>query len=83
METIGLFEAKTHLSAIIEKVRAGQDFTITHRGKPVAVLKAYESDAENQKRERRKKAIAYIKSIKKVPLPEGYTIKKMIEEGRV
>ena len=82
METIGLFEAKTHLSAIIEKVRKGEHFTITHRGKPVAQLQPVEP-IEDEKVAKRKAAIAYIKSIKRAKLPKGYTIKKMIEEGRM
>jgi len=36
---IGAFEAKTHLSSILEKVAAGQTFLITKRGKPVAELR--------------------------------------------
>lgn len=34
----GIFEVKTHLSEIIEKVEQGQTFLITKRGKPVAEL---------------------------------------------
>ncbi|HHI88377.1 MAG TPA: type II toxin-antitoxin system prevent-host-death family antitoxin [Hellea balneolensis] len=37
-ESIGAFEAKTHLSALLEKVSKGAEFTITRRGKPVARL---------------------------------------------
>jgi prevent-host-death family protein len=38
METIGAFEAKTHLSALLERVAHGESFTITRHGKPVAQL---------------------------------------------
>ena len=38
MVEIGAFEAKTHFSKLLERVRAGEAFTITHRGQPVAVL---------------------------------------------
>lgn len=37
-ESIGLFEAKTHLSELIERVQAGESFQITKRGQPVAQL---------------------------------------------
>ena len=37
--TIGAFEAKTHLSAILEQVRQGGTFHITRRGRPVAELR--------------------------------------------
>ncbi len=38
MKTIGAFEAKTHLSDLLEKVGRGESFLITKRGKPVASL---------------------------------------------
>ena len=38
METIGAFEAKTHLSALLERVAQGESFTITRHGKPIAQL---------------------------------------------
>ena len=36
---IGAFQAKTHLSELLEKVRQGQSFFITKRGHPVAELR--------------------------------------------
>ncbi|HRP29940.1 MAG TPA: type II toxin-antitoxin system prevent-host-death family antitoxin [Burkholderiaceae bacterium] len=38
METIGLFEAKTHLSALVARVAAGDEIVITRHNKPVAKL---------------------------------------------
>jgi prevent-host-death family protein len=38
MTAIGAFEAKTHLSALLERVEKGERFTITRRGRPVAEL---------------------------------------------
>ncbi|WP_428536689.1 type II toxin-antitoxin system Phd/YefM family antitoxin [Rhodopila sp.] len=38
METIGAFDAKTHLSALLERVAKGERFTITRHGTPVAQL---------------------------------------------
>ena len=35
---VGAFEAKTHLSELLEKVRRGDRVVITRRGIPVAVL---------------------------------------------
>ena len=37
-ENIGSYEFKTKLSEILRRVRAGESFTITNRGKPVADL---------------------------------------------
>ncbi len=38
MIEVGAFEAKTHLSALLEKVRLGEEVLITRRGKAVARL---------------------------------------------
>ena len=37
-ESIGSYEVKTRLSEILRRVQAGESFTITNRGKPVADL---------------------------------------------
>ncbi len=36
---VGAFEAKTHLSELLEKVRRGAVFFITKRGEPIAELR--------------------------------------------
>ena len=38
MHTVNLFDAKNRLSALVDEVEAGQEVTITRRGKPVARL---------------------------------------------
>ena len=38
MKTVGTFEAKTHLSELLEQVARGERIVITNRGKPVAML---------------------------------------------
>ena len=38
MREVGAFEAKTHLSALLDSVQLGEHITITKRGKPVAHL---------------------------------------------
>ena len=38
MRTVGTFEAKTHLSALLERVERGEEITITRHGKAVARL---------------------------------------------
>lgn len=43
IKTIGAFEAKTHLSKLLEKVEHGQVFRITKRGRPVAELRPVQS----------------------------------------
>lgn len=38
MKTVGAFDAKTHLSNLLEQVARGESFLITKRGKPIASL---------------------------------------------
>ena len=38
METIGLFEAKTHLSELVARAEQGEEVIITRHNKPVAKL---------------------------------------------
>ena len=44
MESVGTFEAKTHLTRLLERVAKGERIVITNRGKPVAVLVPPELD---------------------------------------
>ena len=46
MTTVGTFEAKTHLTRLLERVAKGERIVITNRGKPVAMLVPAEADAE-------------------------------------
>ena len=38
MATIGAYEAKTHLPALLERVERGEEFTITRHGRAIARL---------------------------------------------
>jgi len=42
---VGSFDAKTHLSQLLDEVELGAVVTITRRGKPVAVIRQDESIA--------------------------------------
>ena len=41
-QTMGLFEAKTHLSEIVSRVESGDEIVITRHNKPVAKIVPYE-----------------------------------------
>lgn len=49
-QPIGIFQAKTHLSELVEKVQQGERFTITRHGRPVADLGPVQSQAARPKR---------------------------------
>jgi prevent-host-death family protein len=73
---IGTFEAKTHFSEIIKAVQSGKDYTITKRGKPVALISPYNSS--NNLRKNIVKRLSSYRNINSEPL----NIKKAIEEGQ-
>ncbi len=39
IQEVGAFEAKTHLSSLLDKVAAGESFRITKRGKAIAEIR--------------------------------------------
>lgn len=78
METVGIFEAKTNLSHLLERVMAGEKITISKRGVPVAIL----SPAGSEKTDKRKAAIKALKKFRKGRSLDGITTKDLINEGR-
>ena len=82
MTTVGVFEAKNKLSALIEKVERGEKVVITRNGKPVARLVAAVAGHDVEKA--RKAAQDIIRMRKSLPPDtlDGLTIKELIEEGR-
>jgi prevent-host-death family protein len=48
MSPIGAFEAKTHLSELLDRVEAGEELVITRHGRPVARLVPV-ADAQQQR----------------------------------
>ncbi len=46
--TIGVFDAKTHLSQLLEEVKNGNEITITKRGKPIARLIPFKNEKKNE-----------------------------------
>lgn len=41
MKTVNIYEAKTHLSKLLEEVAAGKEIVIAKNGKPIADLKPH------------------------------------------
>ena len=63
MTKIGLFEAKTHLSKLVDRVKAGEEITITRHGKPEVVLSPVDSDVE--------KALRAVKEMREIGTSMG------------
>ncbi|MEN6355798.1 MAG: type II toxin-antitoxin system prevent-host-death family antitoxin [Armatimonadota bacterium] len=78
METVGSYDAKTHLPALLDRVAKGEKITITKHGVPVAMLVPMERTKQDVRA-----AIEAMKEFGKGRrLPEGMSIRDMIEEGR-
>ena len=78
MITVGSYEAKTHLPALLDKVAKGEKVTITRRGVPVATLEPAGARGKHDIR----KVIEEIKESRKGKTTGGMSIRQMIEEGR-
>lgn len=83
--TVGSFEAKTHLAALIDRAAAGEEVIITRRGKPVARLVAMEGDAVEDRAAARARAaeiVAEMKALSKGIRLDGLTVRELRDEGR-
>jgi prevent-host-death family protein len=78
METVGTFEAKTHLTRLLERVAAGEQITITRHGTPIARLVPVKAGHSREIRE----TIAKLKEFSKGQTLGGLKLKDLINEGR-
>lgn len=78
MITIGAFEAKTHLSSLLDRVAAGEEVVITKHGKPVARL----IGAQQIDRARVTNAFEKLKSLRETTTLGGLSWKELRDEGR-
>jgi prevent-host-death family protein len=78
MREYGAFEAKTHLSELLDLVSKGERVRITRRGEPVAVLVPVEHEARMTAIE----AAAAIRALRVGTKISDREIRELIEEGR-
>ena len=78
MITVGAFEAKTHLSALLDRVAAGEEVVITKHGKPVARL----VNAARIDRERVNEAFEKLKLLRKRTTLGGLSWPELRDAGR-
>ncbi len=82
MESIGIYEAKSKLSELVEKAEAGQEVVITRRGRPVVKLVRAKAEQAPARAAVFKEIRAFAKANKlrrKVSLRE---LRRMTAEGR-
>ena len=78
MITVGAFEAKTHLSALLDKVEAGEEIVITRHGKTIARIIGDEAAAITRRREAAKE----LRELAKGSSLGGLSWKDLRDEGR-
>lgn len=86
MKHVGMFDAKTNLSSLVEEVEKGGEVVITRHGKPVAMLVRIEQQHHTPEDiARRKQAIAELREMARKrggPRITHEEIKSWIEDGR-
>jgi prevent-host-death family protein len=75
---VGAFEAKTQLSALLERVARGEEVVITKHGRPVAKL----VPAAAHDRERVAATIRKLKELRKNVTLGGLSWQELRDEGR-
>lgn len=78
MESVGAYEAKTHLPKLLERVAEGHSITITKHGVPVAVLGLYDPEKNVDVQE----VIQALRKFRQNNRLDGLSIRELIEEGR-
>ncbi len=76
-DEIGVYETKTHLANLLDRVEHGEQFTITRHGRPIARL----VPVKRGDQERRQEAIARLLALL-TGRTLGIPVKQLIEEGR-
>jgi prevent-host-death family protein len=78
MKRIGAFEAKTHLSELLDLAAVGERIMITRRGKPVAMLVPAVEDPALTPSE----AAASLRMLRRGVTLGGLSVRDLVEEGR-
>ncbi|HMD97427.1 MAG TPA: type II toxin-antitoxin system prevent-host-death family antitoxin [Terriglobia bacterium] len=79
MEMIGAFEAKTHLSALLDRVARGKRITITRHGVPAAVLAPA---GEVSPKLAHEEIVEGMRALRKRVRPDTMSVREMINQGR-
>ena len=80
MKTVGSYEAKTHLPALLERVAQGETIAITKHGKPVALLVPPPPQGTKDVKQVVKEMLEYRDRQNRTL--GGISIRELVEEGR-
>lgn len=76
---VGIYEAKSRLSQLVEKVESGEEVILTRRGKPVAKIVNVAPSA----RKNRARLLHEIRALsRRVRIPRSTSIREIVAEGR-
>jgi prevent-host-death family protein len=79
MQAVGAFDAKTHLSALLDRVAKGERIMITRRGIPAAMLVPFREAASKLTHEQ---IIEGMRELRKRVKQDRMRVCEMVREGR-
>lgn len=79
MASVGTFEAKTHLSDLLDRVARGERITITRHGVPAALLIPVE---EKETKLTHREIVEGMRALRKRVKPGKISVREMVKEGR-
>jgi len=81
MTTMGFYEARTHLSKLLDHVAKGKEVLITRRGKPAALISPPPRDGRHDLRNVVQEMLA-LRDREGPTLGGQLTLRQLINEGR-
>lgn len=79
METVGAFDAKTHLSALLDRVARGERITITRNGVPAAMLVPV---GDNSGKLTHEEIVQGMRALRARVKPDVMSVRDMVNQGR-
>ena len=79
-ESIGAFEAKTHLAELLDRIAQGERITITRHGIPAALLVPV---GDTPVKRSHAEIVAGMRELRKRVKPAAISVRETIEEGRL
>jgi len=79
MGIVGAFDAKTHLSALLDRVARGESITITRHGVPAAMLVPVGATGHRLTHE---EIVEGMRELRRRVRPGSMTVREMVREGR-
>jgi prevent-host-death family protein len=79
METVGAFDAKTHLSALLDRVARGERITITRHGVPAAMLVPVGDAGGKLTHE---EIVQGMRALRARVKPDPMSVRDMVNQGR-